>query len=338
MKAEYHFHTNGDADRIRDAVNQLEGVIQVMTTQPDGDIQITWKPALKSNPFEKIVQILQAGNTDDGILLLELFVSDDPADENSLFNLGMAYSDSGELNRAAEYLRELLKINPAHINGRVALGVALLRAKKTDEGITELQTAVSQEPDNLWARRNLGAGLMQAERFAEATEHLRRATELAPTDQAAWFGYARALQLSGDTNKADKAFIQTIALDEFSEFAERAKEARTQIAEKSFHGVAKTPRMDAVMYCLAALEKFEKLSSAEIQQIGFEIALLGTRGLDVNSVDAKYTLKNLGGNFSGTQLLCYEYAAFQKFAPKENIGFDLSAEYEAALKLFGKKK
>ena len=136
MKSEYHFHTNGDADRIRDAVNQLEGVIQVMTTQPDGDIQITWKPGLKSNPFEKIVQILQAGNTDDGILLLELFVSDDPADENSLFNLGMAYSDSGELNHAAEYLRELLKINPAHINGRVALGVALLRAKKTDEGIT----------------------------------------------------------------------------------------------------------------------------------------------------------------------------------------------------------
>jgi hypothetical protein len=44
MKSEYHFHTNGNAGRIRDALNLLDGVIQTMATHPDGDIQITWKP------------------------------------------------------------------------------------------------------------------------------------------------------------------------------------------------------------------------------------------------------------------------------------------------------
>jgi len=336
MKTEYHFHTNGNADRIRDALNRLEGVIQTMTIQDNGDIQITWKPAPKTNPFEKIVQVLQAGNADDGILLLELFVSDDPADENSLFNLGMAYSDAGELHHAIEHLRKLTDLNPARTHGRVALGVALLRSKRTDEGIQQLQTAVAQKPDDLWARRNLGAGLMQAERFNEALEHLRRATELAPTDQAAWFGYAQALQFSGDMKAADQVYIKVIGMNEFGEIAELARKARSKFAEQSFHSDPQTPRMDAVMYCLGALEKFEKLPIEQVRSIGLEIAILGTRGIDVNNANSRYTLKSLPGEFSGLHLLSLQYVAFKKIAPEQNIGFDLSAEYQTALKLFGK--
>jgi hypothetical protein len=41
-------------------------------------------------------------------------------------------------------------------------------------------------------------------------------------------------------------------------------------------------RMDAVMHCLSALEKYSGMSADEVQKIGFEIALLGTRGLDIN--------------------------------------------------------
>jgi len=335
MKNEYHFHINGNPEKIREVLNLLDGTIQTLTSK-DGDIQITWKPSANANPFEKITKILQAGNLDDGILLLDLFLSDNPTDEDVLFNLGMAVSDSGELTRAIDLLSQLVKQAPAHTNGRIALGVALVRSQKTEAGLKELEIAVSQEPDNLWARRNLGGGLMQAERFSEAIEHLRRATELDSTDQAAWVGYGQALQFNGDITQADKAFITAIELDEFSELAERARVARTQLAEKTFHGASDMPRMDAVMYCVSALEKFEKLSLEQVRQIGFEIALLATRGLDTNNPAAKYTLKNMGGNFSGLQLVCYEFVAFKQFAPEQNIGFDLSAEYEAALKLFGK--
>src|SRR6266508_1846293 len=247
MKTEYHFHINGHSERIREALNLLDGVTQTMSSK-DGDIQITWKPDPKTSPLGKITQVLQSGKLDDGILLLELFLSDDPNDEDVLYNLGMAVSDAGELTRAIELLTRLVKRSPNHTNGRVALGVALLRSRKTEEGINELQTAMAQEPENLWARRDLGAGLMQAGRFSEAIEHLRHATELNPDDQAAWFGYGQALQFSGNTSEADQAFIKTIELDEFSKIAERAREARTGIAEKSFHGLTQMPRMDAVMY------------------------------------------------------------------------------------------
>jgi Flp pilus assembly protein TadD len=334
MKPEYHFHTSGNADRIREALNLLGGLIQTMTAQPDGEIQITWKPTQGTDAFPGIIQVLQSGKLDDGILLLELFLSDDPENEDLLFNLGMAYSDTGELNHAMEHLRHLTKANPDHTHGHVALGVALLRARKTDEGIKELQAAISQKPNDLWARRNLGVGLMQADRFTEAVEQLQRATELSPDDQAAWYGLGQALQFSGNRTEADKAYIKAMELDEFSEIAERAREARTKLAEDTFHAVTAAPRMDAVMYLVAALEKFEKLAPEQVRQIGFEIALLGTRGLDVNSPEPRYTLKHMDGSFSGLQLVCYEYAAFKQFAPEQNIGFDLSAEYQTALKLF----
>jgi len=338
MSREYHFSTSGSADRIREALNLLDGVIQTMTTEPNGDIQINWKPTSKTNPFEKITQILQSGKSDDGILLLELFMSNDPNNEDVLYNLGMAVSDAGELTRAINLLTRLVKQAPTHTHGHVALGVALLRSKKTAEGIQELQTAVSQKPDDLWARRNLGAGLMQAERFNEALEHLRRATELAPTDQAAWFGYAQALQFSGDMKEADKVYIKVIGMNEFGEIAELARKARSKFAEQSFHSDPETPRMDAVMYCLSALQMFEKLAPEVVRNIGLEIAILGTRGLDVNSAEQQYTLRTLEGNFSGLHLVSLQYVAFKQIAPEQNIGFDLSAEYQTALKLFGGKK
>jgi tetratricopeptide (TPR) repeat protein len=334
MKKEYHFHIQGNPEKIREVLNALDGVIQTMSSK-DGDIQITWKPAPGTNPFGQITQFLQAGKLDEGILLLELFLSDDPHDEDVLYNLGMAVSESGEFTRAIDLLSRLLKQSPNHTNGRVALGVALLRSRKTEQGIRELQTAVAQEPENLWARRNLGAGLMQAERFNEALEHLRRATQLNPKDQAAWFGYGQALQFSGDIKQADEVYIKVVDMDEYSEIAERARKSRSKIAENAFHGVTEgAPRMDAVMYCLGALQTFEKLPIEQVRNIGLEIAILGTRGIDVNNPDSRYTLRTLPGEFSGLHLLSLQYVAFKKIAPEQNIGFDLSAEYQTALKLF----
>ena len=337
MTREYHFHATGDKDQIREALNLLDGVIQSMSAR-GMDVEIKWKANMGTSPFERIAHILREGNREDGILLLELFLSDDPDDANTLYNLGMAYSDKGNLERAIELLTKLVKQESEHINGRVALGVALLRARKTEDGIRELQTAVEQNPDNTWARRNLGAGLLQAERFNEAIEHLRRATEISPDDQAAWFGYGQALQFSGDIQGADPVYIKVIGMDEFSEIAELARKARSKIAEKAFHSAAGTPRMDAVMYCLGALQQFEKLPIEQVRNIGLEIAMLGTRGIDVNNPDSRYTIRSLPGEFSGLHLLSLQYVAFKKILPEQNIGFNLSAEYETALKLFGEKK
>jgi len=96
-------------------------------------------------------------------------------------------------------------------------------------------------------------------------------------------------------------------------------------------------RMDVIMYCLGALEKFEKMTTSEVRQVGFEVASLGMNGIDVNNPTAKYYLRSLPGQFSGLHLLCLEYVAFKQFDPEMDIGFDLSKEYQSAQSLFQKK-
>jgi hypothetical protein len=85
--------------------------------------------------------------------------------------------------------------------------------------------------------------------------------------------------------------------------------------------------------CLGALERFEKMTPDEVQKVGYEIAILGMNGLDVNGPTPKYRLRTLPGEFSGLHLLSIEYVAFKQVAPQMDIGFDLSGEYQSALAL-----
>jgi len=74
-----------------------------------------------------------------------------------------------------------------------------------------------------------------------------------------------------------------------------------------------------------------------VQRVGFEIAILGMNGLDVNDPTPKYRLRTLPGEFSGLQLLSIQYVAFKQVAPGQDIGFDLSNEYRMALELYERR-
>jgi tetratricopeptide (TPR) repeat protein len=204
----------------------------------------------------------------------------------------------------------------------------LTRQDKNEQALVELQRAVSEAPDNPWAQRNLGACLLKLRQAEQAVEPLRKATELNPTDERAWYGLAQALELTGDIAGADAAYIKVLDINEFGEMAELARQGRTQLAGQTFRAA---PRMDAVMYCLGALERFEKMTPEEVQRIGFEIAMLGKSGLDVNNSAPSYRLRTLPGEFSGLQLVSIMYVAFQQIAPGQDVGFDLATEYEMAL-------
>jgi hypothetical protein len=131
-----------------------------------------------------------------------------------------------------------------------------------------------------------------------------------------------------------------LELDEYGRVAEPARQARTRLAQQGFRTrlPSGVERPDAVMYCLSALQKFAEMTPAEVQNIGFEIALLGRSGLEVNNPDRKYSLRSLPGEYAGLQLMSYMYVAFKQIAREQDIGFDLSKEYEQALKLYQAKE
>ncbi len=300
-------------------------------------IEVSWTPdGQPPDPLEQIIGKLQRQDYAGAITLLQLFLSDRPNDVNLLYNLGMALSDTGKLAEAAEHLQHAIDLAPDHTNARVALGVALQRQGATARALEVLRAAVQRAPDNVWAHRNLGACFLAAGKLEDAEASFRKATLVSPTDQPSWFGLAQALERSGMITDADAAYRKTIDVDEYSQVAELARKALSKIAHSGFRDrLAGVDRPDAVMYCLSAIERFEKLPISEVQRVAFEIATLGRNGLDVNDSAQKHHLKGLDGSFSSLHLVCLMYVGFKVFAPDQDIGFDLSKEYAAAQALHG---
>jgi len=327
-----------DLEPARQLVSEIFPILggSLISTKVEGRlVEVTWKPGVDGeDPVEKLLPMLEGGRLAEAAFVLQFLLSDDRDNPAILYNLGMAYSDLRILEVAVPILCRLVELQPENSNGMTALAVALMRMDSVEEAESTLRKALGSGSENPWVYRNLGAVLAKQGRFAEALPYLKKATELNPEDERSWLGLGKALEDTGDSHGADEAYRHVLATNEYGETAEIARAARSKIATQTFRAaVPSMERMDAVMYLLGALEKFESMSSAAVKQVGFEVAMLGTGGIDINDPAQKYQLRCLPGNFSGLHLLCLEYASFKKTAPDMDIGFDLSKEYKSALSM-----
>lgn len=166
----------------------------------------------------------------------------------------------------------------------------------------------------------------------EAILHLQRAVESMPKDQQPWLALGRACERKGETKDADGHYRQVLHIDPTSQLAEMARQGLSRISERSFRETGDV-RPDALAFCLDAVTRFRQMPRERVQQITFEIAMLGTKGINPNNPDVLYSLKTLPGSFSGLHLLCLEYAGFKMLDPSVDIGFDLLKEYAQAMRL-----
>lgn len=303
---------------------------------------VSWKSeGVDKGLYDESVELLQKGELREAVPLLRALVAVEPKNADAHYNLGMALSDLGELDTAQLHLLRAVHLDAENVNALVALGVALYRAGDASAAKRRLEQAIDKAPDNGYAHRNLAAVLGSTGEPQRAIQHLRQAYRLLPSDQATVFGLANALDQFGEEHEqaeADNLYKSAIALRSHTDIAELARQARSRIAQESMRSAGGAVRMDAVMYCLGALERFQQMQPNEVQGIGFEIALLGQGGIDVNNPDATYTLRTLPGKFTGLQLMSLMYVAFKQIAPDQDIGFDLSAEYQEALSLYEVRK
>jgi hypothetical protein len=113
--------------------------------------------------------------------------------------------------------------------------------------------------------------------------------------------------------------------------------ARSELREIAVRELkARGPRMDAVSYLLDAMRLFRGKSLQEIQEITFEIGILGKYGLDINDPQESHVLRALPGRvFSALQLICIMYAGFKRIEPGMDIGVDLGEEWGMAERVGG---
>jgi len=320
------------SDYFAEQFRALGGEAQISISQ--GVVTVRWLseeglPVL----VEHSIALLQQGDHGTAVPMLRTALQHMPDNPVILFNLGMALSDLKQLADAITLLERLVTLQPDHAQGWNALGIAYVRNNDVQAAEQALRKSVQLAPDDGYSLRNLG-GLIAKRSVKDALPFIKRAAELLPTDQAAQQGYGQALFEAGDTAAADQVLKQAIELNPLTPIAELARTLLTKIAHKNMRGAfGATPRMDVVMYCLAALKLFAE-SPEKCQAITFEIAMLGRQGLDINKPDIKYTLKSLPGTFSGLQLVSYMYVGFKRLSPTANISIDLSREYQQAQRLF----
>jgi cytochrome c-type biogenesis protein CcmH/NrfG len=75
---------------------------------------------------------LKAGRHDEAIPLLRTRLQLEPGHVESLYNLGMVYSDRMQLKEARELLGRAVELDPGYANAQVALGIAALRDNDPD--------------------------------------------------------------------------------------------------------------------------------------------------------------------------------------------------------------
>jgi tetratricopeptide (TPR) repeat protein len=261
-----------------------------------------------------------------------------PDDRRVLFNLGIMLCEQGRLQEAREVLKKLTRTAPDFANGWNALGVALSREGKRKDASDAFKRSLGLDPENGQVMRNLGA-LMARKNPQEALGYLRRAAKLLPSDQPAQYTYGKCLMDTGSLADADTVLKKAIALNVDSEIADLCREARLKIARR--HLKAAVPsglRADVVVFCLAALETFEEVGDERTQAIAFEIASLGSSGLNLRDRTSRFHLLNLPGEFSALQLVVHMYVGLKKVAPRTDPGIDFSKEYAFALAMLPGKK
>jgi tetratricopeptide (TPR) repeat protein len=285
-----------------------------------------------------VLELLNAGRIREALPMLESLAGRFPDDVDVRYNLGIALSELGRYEEAIAQLQAAVSLQPNHSRAWTGIGVAQARLHRADDALAALNRAVAADPGDGYAHRNLGALLAGRSRLDEALPHFREALHQAPDDTQAIYGLAQCLEGLGADHRpeADRLYVDLIERFPASPLAERAKAARTRLAQGNLRrAVDGGVRMDVVMYIAEALEKFGELEPRQRQEIALEIALLGQRGLDINDPAQKYELKTLPGQFSGLHLLAIMYAAFRQIDPSLDTGADFSREYEMA-QTFGK--
>lgn len=314
---------------------EFGGRARVIVNDASEEIEVHWtKAANWKDPKDKILELLDNGKLTTALPMLWTLVQNDPGDVDNLYHLGVVYSELQQFGKASATLEQLIELAPDYVHGLTALGFAEINSGNLLIAEEWLRKATQLDPKNQWALRNLGACLMKQDRHAEASKILSRCLAEAPKDIATMVGLGEAQEALGDSSTADGLYRMAIQIGGPEHIVDIAKDRRTKIAEDRMRENSRD-RLDVVEYIKMALEEFRTMQPKQIQDLGIEIGVLGTKGLSINNPTKTYKLKSLDGEFTGLQLVSIMYAAFEQFAPGTNVGVDFAREYQIAVDRLG---
>ncbi|HVE11959.1 MAG TPA: tetratricopeptide repeat protein, partial [Elusimicrobiota bacterium] len=164
--------------------------------------------------------------------LLSELVSRRPGNRDARFQLGAVYEKLGDMPRAEEQFRAILKANPDDASALNFLGYALAeRGLKLDQAEKLTRRASELDPKSGAYVDSYGWTLFKLGKIAEARERLELAGRLLPDDETVWDHVGEVCRAAGDHEGAWKAWRRSFS-------AEPAKAVRDKL-------LAEERRLDA---------------------------------------------------------------------------------------------
>ena len=138
------------------------------------------------------------------------------------------FINAGQIDRAEQHCRQVIKEDPGNINILGMLGAILLKLQKIDEAEEYLLRTIDAAPTFAKPHEDLGMLYLSQTRAERASEFFQKAVRLDPTQASAYFGLANALLKIGNTEEAESAHRKFL---ELSPGARALAEASRRITE-----------------------------------------------------------------------------------------------------------
>jgi tetratricopeptide (TPR) repeat protein len=149
----------------------------------------------------------------DALEAYELALRSDPGSPLVIFNMGKAYRQTGDVERALECYREVLERDPKLLSARTELGVELMLSERNEAAVAMLCSGDAAQLQDHPLQFNCGLALARVGRNDEAAARFRRATELAPGHLASWTGLGMVLERMGKKGEAAAAARRALRID-----------------------------------------------------------------------------------------------------------------------------
>ena len=139
-----------------------------------------------------LLSLLRQGRNPEAMAIYRRAVAQWPWDPDFHNDVGNAYCQAGNVERAMTYFRKALEVSPdslAHNN----MGAVLRAQGRLHEAVEFYERALRAKPDSAEVHNNMGLVLGDLERFDEAVKHFKEALQLDPNHIHARNNLAAAL-------------------------------------------------------------------------------------------------------------------------------------------------
>lgn len=140
-------------------------------------------------------------------------VTQNPKDAVANNDLGWAYRQCGDLDKAIKYLQEAIRLKEDLAQAHSNLSVAYFDKKQTAEALTEARRAVALDPKNAVYLLVLGNALDQNGDTNDAIESYKAALKLRPDYENALYHLGRILTAQGNKSEASLILAEALKLD-----------------------------------------------------------------------------------------------------------------------------